>query len=96
MISRPWSPGRRPTRRREIPRDLPAPPKFSDDWQLGTPDLVIDIGADFTVPASGDDIYRCFVVPTKLEKDQYVSAVGIPAGQPPGGPSHPGFRRRFW
>jgi mono/diheme cytochrome c family protein/peroxiredoxin len=55
--------------------DLPAPPKFSDDWQLGTPDLVIDIGADFQVPASGDDIYRCFVVPTHLEKDQYVTAV---------------------
>ncbi len=57
------------------PADLPPPPKFPDDWQLGTPDLVIDIGADFAVPASGDDIYRCFVVPTKLEKDQYVSAV---------------------
>ena len=57
------------------PADLPPPPKFADDWQLGTPDLVVDIGADFPVPASGDDIYRCFVVPTHLEKDQYVSAV---------------------
>ena len=55
--------------------DLPPAPKFPDDWQLGTPDLVVDIGADFTVPASGDDIYRCFVVPTHLEKDQYVAAV---------------------
>ena len=26
-------------------------------------------------PPSGDDIYRCFVVPTHLDKDQYVSAV---------------------
>ena len=57
------------------PADLPSPPKFPDDWQLGTPDLVIDIGADFGVPASGDDIYRCFVVPTHLDKDQYVAAV---------------------
>ena len=55
--------------------DLPPPPKFSDGWQLGTPDLVIDIGADFTVPASGDEIYRCFVSPTQLDKDQYVAAV---------------------
>jgi hypothetical protein len=55
--------------------DLSPNPRFPDEWQLGTPDLVIDIGADFPVPASGDDIYRCFVVPTKLEKDQYVSAV---------------------
>jgi mono/diheme cytochrome c family protein len=57
------------------PADMPMPPKFPDDWQLGTPDLVVDIGADFAVPADGNDIYRCFVVPTHLEKDQYVSAV---------------------
>jgi mono/diheme cytochrome c family protein len=57
------------------PADLPSPPQFRDDWQLGTPDLVIDIGADFGVPADGDDIYRCFVVPTHLDKDQYVAAV---------------------
>jgi mono/diheme cytochrome c family protein/peroxiredoxin len=57
------------------PADLPSLPKFPDDWQLGTPDLVVDIGADFAVPADGDDIYRCFVVPTHLDKDQYVAAV---------------------
>jgi mono/diheme cytochrome c family protein len=57
------------------PADLPPPVKFPDDWQLGTPDLVVDIGADFAVPADGEDIYRCFVVPSRLEKDQYVSAV---------------------
>jgi mono/diheme cytochrome c family protein len=55
--------------------DLPPPVHFPTDWQLGTPDLVIDIGADFEVPASGEDIYRCFVVPTNLKKDEYVTAV---------------------
>ncbi|MGP0068420.1 MAG: redoxin domain-containing protein [Isosphaeraceae bacterium] len=57
------------------PRNLPQPPKFSDDWQLGPPDLVIDTGTDFPIPASGDDIYRCFVIPTKFDKDQYVTAI---------------------
>ena len=57
------------------PRDLPPPPKFPDDWQLGTPDLVVDTGTDFPIPASGGDIYRCFVIPTTLEKDQYVTAI---------------------
>ena len=37
--------------------------------------MVVDIGADFAIPASGDDIYRCFVVPTNLDKDQYVTAI---------------------
>jgi mono/diheme cytochrome c family protein/peroxiredoxin len=62
------------------PADLPPPVKFRDDWQLGTPDLVVDIGADYAVPASGEDIYRCFVVPTRLEKDRYVSAVEYQPG----------------
>jgi mono/diheme cytochrome c family protein len=57
------------------PADLPAPAKFPDDWQFGPPDMVVDIGADFVVPAGGDDIYRCFVVPTNLDKDTYVSAI---------------------
>ena len=55
--------------------DLPPAPTYRDDWQLGTPDLVVDIGADFSVPATGEDIYRCFVAPTHLAKDQYVSAI---------------------
>ncbi len=60
--------------------DLPANPKFPDEWQLGPPDLIVDTGADFTVPASGEDIYRCFVVPTGLDQDKFVSAVEFRAG----------------
>ncbi len=55
--------------------DLPPPVMFASDWQLGTPDLVIDTGTDYSVPAGGDDIYRCFVAPTNLDKDMYVSAI---------------------
>jgi mono/diheme cytochrome c family protein len=64
------------------PADLPPAPKFPDDWQLGSPDLVLDIGTDFAVGASGEDIYRCFVLPTQLEKDQYVTAVEYRPGNP--------------
>ncbi len=62
------------------PRDVPPAPNFTDDWALGKPDLVVDIGADFAVPASGDDIYRCFVVPTNTDKDQYVTAIEYQVG----------------
>ncbi len=47
---------------------------------LGKPDLVVNTGADFAVPASGDDIYRCFVVPTNVDKDQYVTAIEYRVG----------------
>jgi len=47
----------------------------SDGWALGTPDLVLEMGEPFAVPAAGPDIYRCFVIPTRLPHDVYVSAV---------------------
>ena len=28
------------------PKDLPQPPKFVEGWQMGKPDIVIDIGQD--------------------------------------------------
>lgn len=62
------------------PRDLPPAPEFAADWTLGHPDMVVDIGTDFAVPASGDDIYRCFVIPTSLPKDQYVTAIEFRVG----------------
>jgi hypothetical protein len=57
------------------PADLPPARHFSEDWARGAPDLVLDTGADFAVPASGEDVYRCFVVPTNLPNDVYVSGI---------------------
>jgi mono/diheme cytochrome c family protein len=58
----------------------PPAPKYSGEWKLGTPDLVLEMAEDFTIPASGDDVYRCFVIPTRLGEDRYVSAVEYRAG----------------
>ena len=55
--------------------DMPPPPQFTDEWALGTPDLVIEPPADFAIPADGSDIYRCFVIPTNLPSDVYISAI---------------------
>jgi len=57
------------------PKDLPPPPKFAEGWKLGPPDLILESGEGFVVPASGPDIYRCFVLPTNLAQDTYVEAV---------------------
>jgi peroxiredoxin len=63
------------------PADLPPPRSFPQDWTLeGGPDLVLDIGTDFPVPATGEDIYRCFVVPTSLPKDVYISGIEYQPG----------------
>lgn len=57
------------------PQHMPPPARFAEGWALGTPDLVLEIAEDFPVPASGPDIYRCFVIPTDLPRDVLVSAV---------------------
>jgi len=62
------------------PSRVPPPPAFADEWALGTPDLVIELPADFDVPASGKDVYRCFVIPTHLGEDRYVSAIEYQPG----------------
>ena len=65
------------------PADLGPAPVFSSDWKLGTPDLVVETPEDFQVPAEGEDLYRCFVIPTNLPADQYISAIEY----------HPGNRK---
>jgi peroxiredoxin/mono/diheme cytochrome c family protein len=62
------------------PKDAPPERKFTEGWQLGTPDLVLEPSDDYIVGPTGKDRFRCFVMPTGLPKDEYVTAVEIRAG----------------
>ena len=53
----------------------PVPPSFSDDWKLGTPDLVVRLPGPVKVAADGPDSYQCFVIPMNLPQDKFVRAV---------------------
>ncbi|MCI0680834.1 MAG: redoxin domain-containing protein [Gemmataceae bacterium] len=59
------------------PKDAPPPRKFPEGWQLGTPDLILTSSGEFTLGPDGRDVFRCFVLPTNLPRDSYVSAVEI-------------------
>jgi hypothetical protein len=61
------------------PKNLPAQPVFSEGWRFGKPDLVIDIGQDFEVPA-GNDINKDFVVPVNLTEGKWIRAAEIRPG----------------
>jgi mono/diheme cytochrome c family protein len=54
---------------------LPKVPHFPDGWQLGKPDLILEMPTAFNVPADGPDIYRNFVLPTGLAEDKWIRAV---------------------
>jgi len=57
-------------------RRMPKLPEFvAEGWQLGTPDLVLEMPAGFDVRASGPDVFRNFVIPTRLTEDKWVRAV---------------------
>lgn len=62
------------------PADLPALPDFPTGWWLGEPDLVLTMDQAYEVPAEGRDIYRCFVFPTNLPEDKWVTAVEFHPG----------------
>jgi Flp pilus assembly protein TadD len=55
----------------------PAPPQWSAEWQLGEPDLVLELQEAFPVPAAGPNLFRNFVVPVALERLRHVEAVEI-------------------
>lgn len=60
-------------------RDLPALPSFVEGWRYGRPDLVIDIGQDFLVPA-GKDLYKHFIVPTNFTEGKWIRAAQVLPG----------------
>ena len=55
-------------------KDLRPMPRFPEGWQLGTPDLVLKASEPFDVPAKGNDIYRCFVIPIPIDENKTVAA----------------------
>jgi hypothetical protein len=55
----------------------PELPKFPEGWQLGTPDLIVEMPKAFNVYAEGPDIYRNFVIPLDLKQDEWVQAVEL-------------------
>lgn len=61
-------------------KDAPPPRRFVEGWQLGKPDLVLTVPEEMTVGASGPDLFRCFVLPTNLTEDKFVTAVAVRPG----------------
>lgn len=62
------------------PADLPPAPHFTDTWTLGKPDVVLEPDEDYQLSAEGADIYRCFVIPSKLTEDHFISALEVQPG----------------
>src|SRR6187455_708639 len=61
-------------------KKLPPKPQYATSWVMGTPDLVVSMTEDFTVPAQGTVEYQYFEVPVTLTEDKWVQAIEILPG----------------
>ncbi len=61
-------------------KDLPPNPKFPEGWTIGTPDVVISMQEEYSVPADGEVPYLYFSMPTNFKEDKWVQALEIRPG----------------
>ncbi len=59
------------------PHEAPMPRQYADDWQIGTPDLILQIPKPVAVKASGVMPYQEINVETKVTSDKWVQALEV-------------------
>lgn len=62
------------------PANLPPMPVWAQDWQFGTPDLILKPPEVYELPDSGRDVYRNFVIRAPSAVTRYVSAMEFRPG----------------
>jgi len=60
--------------------DLPSLPVWPEGWQLGQPDLVVQMPEPYELAPDGRDVYRNFVIPVPVSSRRYVEAVEFRPG----------------
>ncbi|MBK9314894.1 MAG: thiol-disulfide isomerase [Acidobacteria bacterium] len=61
-------------------KDMPPNPKFPEGWSIGTPDAIISMQEEYTVPADGEVPYLYFTMPTNFTEDKWIQALEIRPG----------------
>jgi hypothetical protein len=62
------------------PGKAPQPARFVDGWNIGTPDLVLEMVDEYQVPATGTIKYEYFSIPTKFTEDKWVQMAEVRPG----------------
>jgi Flp pilus assembly protein TadD len=62
------------------PAGAPKPPKFSDEWRLGTPDLILRVAQPYQLPADGGEIFWNFILPVPITTTRWVKAMEVRPG----------------
>jgi hypothetical protein len=62
------------------PGALPELPTWTEGWQLGQPDLVVELPRTYALAADDLDVFRNFVIPIPAERTRWVRAVELRPG----------------
>ena len=63
-----------------IASDTPPSPKFTEGWQLGPPDMIVEATRAFTIPAHGPDVFYNFIFTPGITTTKYIRAIEIRPG----------------
>jgi tetratricopeptide (TPR) repeat protein len=58
----------------------PPAPKFTEGWQLGPPDLILQAKSAHALPSSGPDVYWNFIFTANVKTTKWVRAIEIRPG----------------
>lgn len=57
----------------------PSPPDYTTNEAITDPDLVITM-PNYNIGTIGNDVYRCFVIPSGLQQDRFISEIEVVPG----------------
>jgi len=60
----------------------PPPPHFGNEWQLGTPDLVLRAAQPYQLPSGGAEVFWNFILPVPITTTRWVRAIEVRPGNP--------------
>jgi hypothetical protein len=61
-------------------KDAPKPVKFLEGWNIQNPDMILEMPAEYHIPAKGTIDYQYIMVPGKFTKDTWVTAAEVRPG----------------
>lgn len=59
------------------PERTPELPRWTEGWQIGEPDLVIELPEPYTLQSDGIDVFHTYVLPIPIEETKYVRVVEV-------------------
>jgi hypothetical protein len=62
------------------PKDAPKQLQFTEGWNIGKPDVILEMPTEYHVPTSGTIEYQHFVIPTGFTEDKWVQVVELRPG----------------